>query len=289
MKLKKCIRCGNNFVQKSSGQKYCSQKCKNYLYKKICVICKKEFESKNKNTKVCCRSCGAKYQYLYLDFSNKRKQTYIKKYGVDNPAKSEVVKNKYKQTMLKKYGVDNSFKVKSVKEKIKESHIKHFGCWNSKTKQWKEKIKITNNKKFGKDYYMQTEEFKIRNRNSKINKNTLKDFSSKLERQWLDFLNIPNVKYKNRQKFIGDYCVDGYKDGIIYEFLGDLWHGNPRNNYMTTRVPYTNKRKIDVFYETELRFNNLLKMGFKIIYCWEYDWNHKNNKYIRIFNGSLGY
>ena len=55
------------------------------------------------------------------------------KYGVDNPSKLENVKEKKKNTFIKHYGVDNYFK---TKESVKKSHTRE--CIN---KQYLTKIK----------------------------------------------------------------------------------------------------------------------------------------------------
>jgi len=49
----------------------------------------------------------------------KRKQTWQKTLGVDNPGKSQQVQEKMKQTCLERYGVDNIRKSATTKEKLK--------------------------------------------------------------------------------------------------------------------------------------------------------------------------
>ena len=43
---------------------------------------------------------------------NKTKSTNMKKYGVENPAQSEIVKDRIKSTNMKKYGVENARNLK---------------------------------------------------------------------------------------------------------------------------------------------------------------------------------
>jgi hypothetical protein len=61
---------------------------------------------------------------------NKRKNTCIEKYGVENAVKTDVVKNKMKITNLQKYGVEYSFQSEKVKDKIKETLIERYGVDN---------------------------------------------------------------------------------------------------------------------------------------------------------------
>lgn len=50
----------------------------------------------------------------------------MEKYGVDNPAKSEIVKTKIKETNLEKYGVDNIFKSDTfITQNLKNKRIKY--------------------------------------------------------------------------------------------------------------------------------------------------------------------
>jgi len=48
----------------------------------------------------------------------KRKRTSLKKYGVDNPSKSNEIIEKIKETFLRKYGVDNISKLPEIKRKL---------------------------------------------------------------------------------------------------------------------------------------------------------------------------
>lgn len=60
--------------------------------------------------------------------SKLKKESYLKKYGVDNPAKAEPVKNKIKQTNLERYGVENVYMREDLKQKShsKESKLKEY-------------------------------------------------------------------------------------------------------------------------------------------------------------------
>lgn len=53
--------------------------------------------------------------------NKKRKETWIKKYGVDNPAKSEPIKSKMKSTNAARYGHENYFKSEESKRQTRES------------------------------------------------------------------------------------------------------------------------------------------------------------------------
>lgn len=91
IKLRKCENCGNFLTYAASigTGKFCSRHCA---------------LSGNNNP--------------FSKHKDKVKESYIKKYGVDNPAKADEIKEKIKNTNLKKYGVEHAFQAESVKEKI---------------------------------------------------------------------------------------------------------------------------------------------------------------------------
>ena len=59
--------------------------------------------------------------------SAKAKETFLKKYGVDNPAKSKEVLAKIQKTNLERYGVEYSAQSDIVKEKVKTTNLKKYG------------------------------------------------------------------------------------------------------------------------------------------------------------------
>lgn len=94
---------------------------------------------------------------------------------------------------------------------------------------------------------------------------------SKPEIQFLDYLEIPDTK-EHRQLKILRKEVDGLKDNVIYEFLGDYWHGNPEK-YEYSKYNPTCKKTFGELYEITIkRFQKLKKCGYKIKYIWELDW-----------------
>lgn len=84
--------------------------------------------------------------------SAKAKETFLKKYGVDNPAKTKEVKDKMRKTTLERYGVEHSSQSVVVKEKIKQSNLSKYGVeYSFQANGVKDKIKATNLKRYGVD------------------------------------------------------------------------------------------------------------------------------------------
>ena len=126
--------------------------------------------------------------------SAKAKETFLKKYGVDNPAKSkevlvkiqktnldrygvecsaqsEVVKEKIKATNLKKYGVEYSFQAEEVRNKIKATSLERYGVDNpSKSDVIKNRIVESNRKNLGVDYPMQSKDVMDKSRATSFEK-----------------------------------------------------------------------------------------------------------------------
>ena len=114
VKLRKCENCGNFLTYGASAGtgKFCSRHCA---------------LSRSNNP--------------FSKHKDKVKESYIKKYGVDNPAKSKEVQNKIKETLLKNYGVINTFQLSKTKEKIKNTFQERYGVnHNSQNEEIKEKM-----------------------------------------------------------------------------------------------------------------------------------------------------
>lgn len=93
----KCINCGAPTQPTKSGQmaKFCTQSCRSKYHSKATL--------------------------------EKRKETNLSKYGVDNPSKSTKIINKRKETNQERYGVDNPFSLKEFQEKQQATMVERYG------------------------------------------------------------------------------------------------------------------------------------------------------------------
>lgn len=91
-----------------------------------CPVCGKNVSyinfSKGYHT-YCSVSCGRKSQ----ESNERRKNTCLQKYGVENPAQSQIVKSKIEKTMMMKYGVKHALQNKDFLKKSQDTCEKHFG------------------------------------------------------------------------------------------------------------------------------------------------------------------
>ena len=115
----------------------------------------KSFREILENRGYFCKFC------FYKISDNKRKNTCLEKYGVENAISSEAVQTKMKLTNLKKYGVEYTFQSEIVKDKIKEICIEKYGVENaSQNKDVREKYKQTCLEKYGVEHISQTDNYK---------------------------------------------------------------------------------------------------------------------------------
>ena len=170
-----------------------------------------------------------------------QKQTFLKKYGVDNPRKLKSIKNKINNTIKEKYGVDNISQSEEIKNKKKITTLKNYGVENpSKNKEVLNKMFDTKLKKYddktygsfssdvhkksivekyGVDNPMKNKEISNKSKTSKIENKLLKlkkleglfsvsELCQKYERCYdtmLDILKIKNVEIVN---IYDSYYVD---------------------------------------------------------------------------------
>lgn len=94
---------------------------------------------------------------------------------------------------------------------------------------------------------------------------------SKLEKEWLDFLNIPkrNIKLPN----LGRKRVDGFdpSTNTVYEFYGDYFHGNPKI-YDQEEETFFSKTFGNLYQKTIDRENLIKSLGYHLISIWENDY-----------------
>ena len=174
------------------------------------------------------------------------------------------------------------------------SHLQGIGCPKcSKThKKTKEEFIIEANKKHNNFYNYSLVDFIDMNTQVTIICSLHKPFSqlpskhlkgqgcpkcrgsiSKAESKFLNHINIPDTK-ENRQVKIGKKKVDGYdlENKIIYEFLGDYFHGNPEiydeNEYNET----CHTTHGNLYKKTTERFFYFKSLGYVVKYIWENDW-----------------
>ena len=114
-------------------------------------------------------SCSLKCKGSNEDTKNRIKQSFLKKYGVENPLQSPKIQEKRKKIFFEKHGVEHQSQLAEVKEKKKQTYLKKFGTTtNLLCEDTKNKIRQTNLKKFGVEHNSQSAEIKEKKKQTNL-------------------------------------------------------------------------------------------------------------------------
>ena len=226
----------------------------------------------------------------------KTKQTNLEKYGVDNPLKNEFIRHKIKQTNLDRYGVEWFTVSTRFKELITNKlnqygvhHLSHIGRVEVFDKimryDWLFDQYITQNKTA----------MQIANE-LKIDDTTIGNYLKKHEIAikynygysykcicWLEQIMKQEGIYIQHALNEGEYLIPGTRfkaDGFcvetntIYEFHGDLFHGNPViYNPDELCHPFDENITAGELHRKTIERENLIKsMGYELVVMWEHDY-----------------
>ena len=74
--------------------------------------------------------CSNKCHNSSIRTKTKKKQTNLQRYGVEVPAKSDIIKEKMKQTNINRYGVEHTLQVPEIRQQIKQTNKERYGVEN---------------------------------------------------------------------------------------------------------------------------------------------------------------
>lgn len=115
--------------------------------------------------------------------------------------------------------------------------------------------------------------------NNHLNGQECPKCKNKISKQEIEFLDYMKISQNDRQKYIKPYKVDGIKNKIVYEFLGDYYHGNPAK-YNPVIVNKKCHKTFGKLYENTMeKFRKLKSLDYNIKYIWESDWNNYKKGY----------
>ena len=167
---------------------------------------------------------------FYLDkVKDKIKVTNLEKYGAENPFASEIIQNKIKTTNLEKYGVEHIMQSEEYKEKYRQFCLERYGVENAfQSEEIKEKIRQTNLEKYGVDCNIAH----VPEIQEKIQQTNLKKYGVRYATQAPEVIKkIRKALYKNgtiptssMEKYVCDLvheiygkenCKDGFAVGLV--------------------------------------------------------------------------
>ena len=225
----------NNYKQLKPKRQYSSKRVKF-----ICTKCNRLALLGFRNLEIpfLCISCKLKERVNTPEAKEKKRQTFLKKYGVENAAQSDIVKNKTKETNMQKYGEITPFKNNDIKEKIRQTCIKKYGVDNvaksadiyKKIKRTcmekygaenpqqsdivKNKTKETNLQKYGMEYVLSTKQAHEKARKTNIERYGVPRYSmldSEKEKSYIEWLN----NFKNQISQCNVDFIESHKHNVI--------------------------------------------------------------------------
>lgn len=274
----KCELCGKPTKFQSTGYGYarfCGTKCSRNSktsqerYKQTNI----ERYGEDYKTKMYEKSVLTKIErYGSLNYNNleKRKQTCLEKFGVDNPMKSKDVREKAKNTMLNRYGYECNFLDPDLRKRNREKPIHHYkdvikvldngdfvcACPDLECNKCEEKQFIISYY----NYYNRRFVFKTEVCTNKypIGQLPTNNKDTNIEKFIKNILDDNNIEYiTNTRRIVVPYELDIYipSKKIAIECNGRYWH--------------TVDQKGDVYHED--KYNKCREKGIRLISIWD-DW-----------------
>ena len=208
-----CPNCGNRIDLSKEYKENCSKKC---MYKNP------KMKERRKETNL--ERYGVENTFQGDYFKEKIKQTNLKNLGIESPTKSLIIKEKIKKTNLERRGVETPFLMSDFQDKRKVTHFKKYGYDNcAKSPIIKEKTKNTCLKKFG-----ETTNLKCKETKDKIKKTCLKKYGVENTGQVKEF------KDKGRKTLMLNYRSKHYKDFLKHAELCNVEILTPYEEHLTS-------------------------------------------------------
>lgn len=264
----KCVICGNPSLFNSYSRGYnktCSIECKHKLDTQVLDKSKDKRNSeeiKEKRRQTCLAKYGVDNPRKAESIKEKAKQTSLAKYGTSNPASSQIIKDKIKQSFLEKYGVDNISRLDSVKKKLSEINSVKFA---PRAPIW-DQIRQTNIEKYGFDNPAKNEDVKNKIKETNIERYGVENPSQNKKI-------IEKMRNTNLKKY-GASCYLRSEEDINktlesnlekYGFLYPQQNPEIKKKILSHKGKTGSEKKFEEF---------LINRGFK--YQYEYDINGKN-------------
>ncbi|MGI0075886.1 MAG: DUF7487 domain-containing protein [Nitrosopumilaceae archaeon] len=222
-------------------------------------------------------------------------QTNIKRYGHMWGIASEAIREKAKQTNVEKYGVDNPFKSKEIQQKIKQTSLQKYDVEFPNQRHLSKYCleKLYDSVWLTDQHHKKQRPINDISQELQIDNTTLIKYVkiNGIEQRyyyrysyvaicWLESImeeqntfiqhaanngeyHIPNTKY-----FADGYCK---KTNTIYEFYGDVFHGNP--NLFRSDIkchPFNRDMTAGELYQKTIERENIIKsLGYNLETMWE--------------------
>lgn len=215
----------------------------------------------------------------------KRIETILDKYGVENCSQSDVIKERKKNTFLKNYGVDNIWKSPEYYCWLHKHMINKYGKKSVPNRYGKMNDYWDNISEEGKKLHMipANEGYKLWWENlsddektfiiQKRSKSWTPSYTSKLENRVSYIFDMMSIEY-TRQKFVKRKSFDFLLNGTncLIEVNGNFWHANPKHYSSDDLLNFNGGTLAQDVWDYDAEKNSLaLQYGYHVIYLWEDD------------------
>ena len=230
-----CPICGNHlhFISRTKGYtQTCSMKCNGKNPTSI---------AKRKNTNI--KRYGVENPFAGESIKEKIRKSNLEKYGVEYPMQNADIRKKSENTFMEKYGVKHYLESDEGKNKILSkmdesikkrtiTNIERYGVSSAMClSEIKDKKNATCMDRYGVDHYTMTDEYKKRSYLSKKEHHTFT--TSSIENDFAEWLDNNNYKYiRQYRSDLYPFDCDFYFPDIdmYFEIQGNWTHGFHRFN-----------------------------------------------------------
>ena len=87
------------------------------------------------------------------------------------------------------------------------------------------------------------------------------------------YLTLEQCSNVTTQTVLQQYNISVKPNGLVHEYLGDEYHGNPGTRNQES-YSYTGKSYKQLYEETMQRLSDISKLGYTVVYVWESDYKH---------------
>ena len=198
--------------------------------------------------------CENHYEQYKKEVYEKKKNTYLKKYGVENISQLDEIKEKKKETCLKHFGFTCANKSASIQNNRKLTCLEKYGVEHpSQLDEIKEKQKETCLKHFGVEYPGQSDIIKEKNKNTCLEKYGV-EYS----------LQSKKVRKKGNDTIFLKY---GKESTNQLEIIKNKKRNTYKNNYWDTFLIKLKNKYIITLFDKEYYMNNDKDFKFKCLKC----------------------
>lgn len=243
----------------------------------------------------------------------KIRETCLRKYGVDNAFKAEVVKEKIRQIHQAKRGVDYPSQSSVCREKSRATMMKHYGVPTvGESKELLKKAKLTTMLRYGDPNYRNTQKQRETNARktseewqriidkrrktclAKYGVDTPFGFCKKPTaisglfrrvKRVLDAAKVPyiqelRINFKERKEYRDFRAYDFAFGKVILELNGDYFHANP-SIYKPTDVisiRHVLHTAQSIWNDDKVKRELAEQHGYQVVYLWETDMKKMKDK-----------